>query len=155
MLFLFLSHSLLQRVLVTAGSKVVPARDEQSPFFILASHSLPMSHRTDHISDVASICLATYHCNYHCCMDGMNHSLEILVFSFTTVSMQRTCLDEKDNFETIILPQKWILSFMSVAHFFTLQRENSISLCGQGFMKLNKLNVYETAIGVPLLSVRP
>lgn len=74
-LFLFLTCSFLERVLTTAGSKVpgAPARDTQNPFFILFHHPLTMSSRTNHFSDVASVCLATVHPNYHFCWDIMNH----------------------------------------------------------------------------------
>lgn len=90
-----------ERVLATAGSKVpvAPAGDAEKPFFTLFHHPLPMSPRTNHFSDVASVRLATVHPNYHFCWDGMSHSVEILVFSLTTDSTQRMSLDEKNNFE--------------------------------------------------------
>lgn len=54
----------------------------------------------------------------------MNHSLEILVFSFTTVSMQRTGLNEKNNFEVTTVG--WILSFVWIS-FFPLQKRARIT----------------------------
>lgn len=78
---------------------MAPAGDAQKTFFTLFHHPFPMSPGTNHFSDVASVCLATVHPSHHFCWDGVNHSVEILVFSLATNSTQKTSLDAKIDFE--------------------------------------------------------
>lgn len=125
-----------------------PARDAQNPFFTLFHHPLPLSPRTNHFGDAASVCLATVYPDYHFCWDGMNNSVEILLFSFTTNSTQRM-----NNFEAG--PVRRIPLYVSVSHFtFKKESSNNISLPGQAFMKLNTFEDCQIAVVVSPLDVR-